>query len=180
MTTAIQTPPLQNPPAVIRTRDGRELSIASLLGRGGIYGASRASIPERPAMWRQLREEGWPIISTWIDEADVGATGDFAELWARIEREIRQAAGLMLYAEASDFPLKGALIEVGIALGAGKPVAVVAPDVEIQGPDFRPLGSWIAHPRVKVFRNRGDARQWLEHQDKWTATVLAQAGGGNR
>lgn len=117
-----------------------------------VYVASRASVPERPAMWRNLRDSGYIIVSSWIDEAGAGETVSFADLWSRVVREITSATRLVLYAEAGDFPLKGALVEVGVALGTGVPVYVVAPDVPIS-PDFRPLGSWLAHPLVTIEPN---------------------------
>lgn len=111
-----------------------------------IYIASRASIPERAALWRNYRSRGVPITSSWIDEDGDGQTADFSELWERIAQEIADADRLVLYAETEDFPLKGALIEAGIALGMGKPVTVCLPNVELEGRTFRPIGSWIAHP----------------------------------
>ncbi len=119
------------------------------LGLPTIYVASRASVPERPAMWRALRAEGALIVSSWIDESGQGETADFSELWERIESEIRSAERLVLYVEAEDFPLKGALVEVGIAIGQGKPVWVVAPGVELNVRDLKPLGSWSKHPCVR-------------------------------
>lgn len=130
--------------------------------RSAIYVASRASIPERSAMWRQLRAEGWNITSTWIDEAGEGETADFAELWQRIEGEIRAAIGVVLYAEPGDFPLKGALIEVGMAMGMGKPVACVLPGVELDGRTMRPLGSWLAHLACCRLDDLESARRWVE------------------
>lgn len=115
----------------------------------GVYVASRASNPERPAMWRELRARGWPIISTWIDEAGPGETADLGELWQRIEREIRGSRGVVLFAQAEDFPLKGALVEVGMAIGAGLPVAVVLPDGVEDWRSCRPVGSWVRHPLVQ-------------------------------
>lgn len=116
---------------------------------GPIYVASRASIPERSAMWRRLRDDyGWQITSTWIDEAGEGETADFTELWDRIMVEIGAARKLVFYAEPGDFPLKGAILEAGIALGMGKPVVVCLPGVELEGRTFRPLGSWIRHRSV--------------------------------
>lgn len=115
----------------------------------GIYVASRASVPGRAAMWRRLRGEGWPIVSTWIDEAGEGETGDFGELWARIAREVTGAAGLVLYAEPGDLPLKGALVEVGMALAAGLPVVAILPGVVLEPRSMRPVGSWLAHPNVR-------------------------------
>ena len=113
-----------------------------------IYVASRASIPARAAMWRDLRATGAMIVSTWIDEDGEGETVCFTELWERIEQEIRSADRLVLYVEAKDFPLKGALIEVGMALAMGKRVFVVAPGVTLHPRSMRPLGSWAAHPGV--------------------------------
>lgn len=116
---------------------------------GAIYIASRASIPERSAMWRRFRDhDGVDITSSWIDEAGEGQTASFAELWDRIEREIGAATRLVLYAEQDDFPLKGALIEAGIALGMGKPVTVCLPGVKLDGRTHRPIGSWIEFRRV--------------------------------
>ena len=122
-----------------------------------VYVASRASIPERSAMWRRYRKLWVPIISSWIDEAGEGETNDFAELWARIISEIGQSSVLVLYAEEQDFPLKGALIEAGIALGMGKPVYVALPGVALEGRTCRPVGSWIRHPLVRVFDKVTDA-----------------------
>lgn len=113
-----------------------------------IYVASRASLPERSEMWRWFRTAGVNIISTWIDEAGEGETGDFSELWTRIDREIALADRLVFYAEQDDFPLKGALIEVGIALGRGKPVVVCLPGVTLSTRTSKPVGSWLQHPLV--------------------------------
>ena len=113
-----------------------------------IYIASRASLWARPALWRRFRRDGVRIISSWIDEDGEGETEYFTELWDRIKREITAADRLVLYAETDDFPLKGALIEVGIALGLNKPVTVCLPGVEVQGLTHRPVGSWIEHRLV--------------------------------
>jgi hypothetical protein len=113
-----------------------------------MYVASRASVPERGAMWRRLREEGMPITSSWIDEDGPGQTADMSELWARIEFEIQSSDGLILYAEPDDFPLKGALVEVGMALATEIPIVVVAPGVHIEPRTYRPFGSWANHARV--------------------------------
>jgi hypothetical protein len=118
-----------------------------------VYIASRASIPERSAMWRKLRSDGWRITSSWIDEAGPGQTANYADLWARIEREIRAADMLVFYAESYDFPVKGALVEVGMALGMGKPVIVCMPGVELVDATLRPVGSWIRHPLVTRIDN---------------------------
>jgi len=116
----------------------------------GTYIASRASLPERSAAWRRLRDvDGWKITSTWIDEAGAGQSNDIGSLWVRIESEIAGSERLILYVEPGDFPLKGALIEVGIAIAHLIPIRVVAPGVQIDPVSFRPLGSWVCHPLAK-------------------------------
>ena len=127
---------------------------------GSVYVASRASIPERSAMWRALRAEGARITSTWIDEAGDGETACFAELWDRIMAEIGAAEKLVLYARSADFPLKGALIEAGVALGMGKPVVVCLPDVILEGRTHRPIGSWVAYRRVTRIDDVREALAW--------------------
>jgi len=113
------------------------------------YVASRASVPERPAMWKELRDRGAVISSSWIDEAGAGETLCFKELWHRINTEIFISDQLVLYVEPEDFPLKGALVEVGMALGLGKPVIIVAQGVDVVSHDMKPLGSWAKHPGVR-------------------------------
>ncbi len=114
-----------------------------------VYVASRASLPERAALWRKMRDEdGFLITSSWIDEAGEGESADMGELWERIGKEIRRSSTLLLYAESDDFPLKGALVEAGIALGLGMRVIVCLPGVDVTERSCRPIGSWISHPLV--------------------------------
>lgn len=115
----------------------------------GTYIASRASLPERSATWRRLRDvDGWKITSSWIDEAGAGQTSNLGALWARIDEEISRSERLILYVEPDDFPLKGALIEVGMAIAHRIPIRVVAPGIVLDPVSFRPIGSWVRHPLV--------------------------------
>ncbi len=143
-----------------------------------IYIASRASIPERSAMWRRFRDqEGVDLTSSWIDEAGEGETASFAELWDRIECEIAGSTRLVLYAEQDDFPLKGALIEVGMALGMGKSVTVCLPGVRLDGHTHRPIGSWIECRRVS---RCDDIRAALHIQDRPVALDRAHRSAPGR
>ena len=109
-------------------------------------------------LWRFARAAGAPIISSWIDEAGVGETDELGELWVRIHREIASATHVIVFAEAGDFPLKGALIEAGMALAANKPIRLVlGRDVVIEPRSCRPIGSWINHPLVGRFGSLEDA-----------------------
>lgn len=114
------------------------------------YVASRASLPERGAMWRRLRASGVAIRSSWIDEDGPGQTVSMAVLWERISTEVATSTGYVLYVERSDLPLKGAFVEAGLALAHGLPIGIVCPD--IRGEDrARLLGSWVQHPTVQFY-----------------------------
>ena len=134
----------------IQEPDDRGSGMEASKSRRGIYVASRATVPARVKLWRDFRADGWPIISTWIDGDVDGADGDFGELWTRIQREVTGAAALILYVEPEDLPLKGAYVEVGMALAAGVPVYVHIPGIVLEPRSMRPLGSWLAHPLVRV------------------------------
>ena len=91
------------------------------VAREAIYVASKTKYA---AMWRELRYQGMPIISTWIDEAGKGETQSWADLWQRCVSESARATGFIIYGREGEV-MKGALVEVGTALGAGVPVAIV-------------------------------------------------------
>lgn len=114
-----------------------------------IYVASRASIPARGVMWRELRTDlvNAEISSSWIDQDGPGQTPSMPEHWARIETEIRRSVLLLLYVELADLPLKGAFVECGMALARGIEVRIIARGFT---PEEYPrlLGSWVAHPLV--------------------------------
>jgi len=97
------------------------------MAKGGIYVASKAFLGP---MWRALRDNGLPICSTWIDESEPGQTSDWAALWVRCVREASEADCVLCYAESGEV-LKGALVEVGIALGHGIPIIWVGPELSV-------------------------------------------------
>src|SRR5260221_2145966 len=117
-----------------------------------IYAMSRT---RHAPMWIGFRARGIPIISTWMDEKDDNLT----VLWSRIVAEMRQARQAILYVEPLDFPLKGALVEVGIALAFNVPVSVVSPGIELDE-RYRPLGSWVTHPLVSFYDTLDTAFGW--------------------
>lgn len=128
----------------------------------GTYIASRASLPERASAWRHLRDvDGYLIISSWIDVViqpqNADDTKPLHDIWENITHEVTTAERVIVYAEPDDFPLKGTLVEVGMALAVGTPIYLVLPGVEIDPETFRPIGSWINHPLVKLVDSMDEA-----------------------
>ena len=105
----------------------------------GIYIASRV---RHAPKWHELREQGTPITSTWIDSGD-GPDIDMRGIWYRCIDEASKSVATVLYREDDEL-LKGALIEAGAALGAGKPVYTVG----FNGPEDMKIFSFLYHPMV--------------------------------
>ncbi|WP_201829673.1 hypothetical protein [Microvirga zambiensis] len=89
-----------------------------------IYTASKTSHADK---WKALRADGWNVISTWIDEAGIGETECFTDLWHRCISEAAEADYLIVYREPGEV-LKGAFVEVGAALASGRPVLAIGCD----------------------------------------------------
>jgi len=104
-----------------------------------------ASKTKHAASWLKLREQrpDVQITSTWINEAGEGQTADYAELAQRCIDEVKQADFVLLYC-ASDEVLKGALVEVGVALALGK-------DIRCVGDSFTLSRVFCRHPLWKWF-----------------------------
>lgn len=89
-----------------------------------IYMASKTA---HAWLWRRLRADGFPIISTWIDEAGKGETACFTDLWRRCVDEAASADAVIVYRQPDEV-LKGAFVEVGAALAVGTPVYAIGCD----------------------------------------------------
>ncbi len=100
-----------------------------------------ASKTKHAPKWRALRDAGVPIVSTWIDEAGEGETSDYSDLWERCIREAVSAAVCIVYREEEE-TLKGALVEMGAALAAGREVRWIGPPVSM---------SLMHHPLIRTF-----------------------------
>lgn len=86
-----------------------------------IYTASKTKHAHK---WRALREQGFNVISTWIDEAGLGESESLEDLAHRCISEASGADLFILYCEPGDV-LKGALMELGAALASHAEIYVV-------------------------------------------------------
>lgn len=111
-------------------------------------------------MWQKARlERGWRIASGWWLDADWPHP---IYPWIRMDRELNVSDGVLLYLTGKDLPEGEALIEVGMALGAGKPVAVVMPERDTSDRGvWREVGAWMTCPGVEAFSELEAARSWL-------------------
>jgi len=113
-----------------------------------VYIASKAKYR---AEWRALRAKGYDIISRWIDTPDeyIGTTIgesdlDYSDLWTAIVQDVYYCNMLIVVIRPGDV-LKGALVEVGIALATDAEIWVVGAQE-----DIRANGTWVAHPKINV------------------------------
>lgn len=107
-----------------------------------IYVASKA---KHGAFWRRLRERGYPICSSWIDESEPGQTTDWPGLWSRVVSEVSESDCLIHLLFPGETP-KGALVEVGVALARGVPVYWVGREYQC-----------CAHPLVTMCKTLNEA-----------------------
>jgi len=106
-----------------------------------VYVASKV---KHAAMWLKLRQQGYAITSTWIDDVGKAQTKGYAELAARCLKEIQNADALILFCQPGEI-LKGALIEAGAALALGKQVFCI-------GKNHTLSEVFKSHPNWKTFK----------------------------
>lgn len=129
------------------------------LYRPKVYTASK--LPDRQ-VWLHMREDpDWDFVdftATWIDDPAVGielAGGEcppeeLRASWSGNLRDVRGSDFILLYGRNA--PLRGALIECGVAIALGIPILAVALD---------PSHTWSFHQSVTRFDTFREARQHL-------------------
>lgn len=92
--------------------------------------------------WREARDEGLNLISSWVDVGKIDQARDFRDLWVKCISEVRAADLLILYCEPGD-TLQGCLVEIGAAFASGLPVYCIGRCSSIDS-DFKyhPLWNW--------------------------------------
>ncbi|HEX2859549.1 MAG TPA: hypothetical protein VHP58_05085 [Alphaproteobacteria bacterium] len=92
-----------------------------------IYVCSKvAEIP----LWQDLRAQGLPIISRWIDLPDFVENNREAadNLWHEmIAPDMRRATDMLVFQRRRTDMFKGALLEIGMAMGHQLPLMVASP-----------------------------------------------------
>lgn len=115
-----------------------------------------ASKTKHMSMWNGFRTRGYPIVARWLDFV---GTPHYSMLWQGISLDVTASCGVVMYVAPNE-TLKGALIEVGMALGQGKRVAVILDRVPIDDA-YDPIGSWLSHPFVRIVRTIDDGFEWV-------------------
>lgn len=78
--------------------------------------------------FRHLRDSvGLPVQSRWIDlgQDDPIVTDNKQLLWQMCYEDVRDSDFVLLYSEAESEEQRGALVEIGMAYGMGKPVYAI-------------------------------------------------------
>lgn len=113
--------------------------------RPTIYTASKI---HNAALFRTLRMNypEFEFTARWIDldqHEGTATTLDFRRFWIIDVADVCRSDFVLVYANTSDEPLRGALVEAGVAIGRGIHVLAVG--------DARCFGSWHNHPFVERF-----------------------------
>lgn len=107
-----------------------------------------ASKLRHAARFRAMREHwsacGIDLHARWFDQAEIELASeptpeDFHIFWLVDEEDVKSSDAVVIFGEADD-KLRGALVEAGIAIGAGILTIVVG--------DSEDFGSWQHHPHV--------------------------------
>lgn len=150
---------------ITRLRDQLK-HLSSALGEkvnasSGVYIASKA-VAHGPR-WKKLRDDRFPIISTWIDESAPDATLDWPDLWDRCLSEATSAEVLIVYREPGEV-LKGAWVEVGAALAAGVKVIGVGIDEFSIAKSGKILLCSTMHEALETARGIMDGNAYLREE----------------
>lgn len=117
-----------------------------------IYVASKAKYGP---MWRSWRDAGIPISSTWIDSYEPGKIQDWDLFWSSCVSEVKVADAVVLFVPELTEIVKGAFVEVGVAIACGIPVFSVS--------DFNNQMSFTSHHLVSRCLTLSEAFLRLGH-----------------
>ena len=129
-------------------------------------------------MWRKLQQEVPHVFfnARWIKRAEKESDlkeDDFRDLWKECQQDIHDADVLLVYAEDGDH-LKGALVEVGMALSRTVKVILVTPvkDKHVYGTWMHADGvEWVTTMEEAMDLLYGMTDKGLRERGPWT-TIL--------
>jgi hypothetical protein len=131
----------------------------------GIYVLSH---PKHAAVWRKYKREGYPIVSTWVDDPHMQESrSKYIPNWLVVEKEIEVCSCAFIYSSCDDLP-NNLLIEVGMFIGYHKLIYSLG--------TFRGMARMIDYPQFlyKEFPN-WDIYRTLNACKDWDNTGLAEA-----
>ena len=121
-----------------------------------VYTASKLEEYKR---WLQIQKEhpGVYFHARWIKHMEIG-TPDRSEraqeFWLQDQEDVESADVLLLYETPGGRPLKGGLVEAGMALSKGVPVIAVG--------NVENIGNWVYHPGVTLVDTLEEALKLLD------------------
>lgn len=127
-----------------------------------VYTASKI---DKAPMWKSLMHDpDWSHVffhSRWVKSVLTNKLADVspdnaARAWIEDLEDVKSADYLLVYGESGEH-LRGALVEVGVALSETVPVIAVG-----EHPSF---GTWQYHPLVIRLNSLNTAADYLKHQD---------------
>jgi hypothetical protein len=128
----------------------------------GIYISSKVKHASR---WRNFKEIGLPIISSWIDITPPNIIWN--ELWHQCIIDIKNADVLICYMEDGE-TYSGVLAEIGMALYSNTTIMIVCSDVMYE------KHSILKHELVKRFSTIYEAfreAQYCRNVEKWDEKI---------
>lgn len=121
-----------------------------------IYMASKA---RHAPMWIGLRNEGWNIISKWIDVWEKGAIEDWSSHWEGCIHEAARAQFTIAFVLRGE-DMKGALVEVGAALAWNRTVIFVGETDYLAEKRY----TMFEHPLVVTMSSLDGALAYIEQR----------------
>lgn len=114
-----------------------------------IYPASKL---HHGKQWRDLCATSSKFIfhARWLKHNMIGtpdAPGEAEEFWRQDIQDVMSADAVMVYSEENE-PLRGALVEAGVALACGIPVYVIGDSIS--------YGTWQYHTGVTRVKSLSD------------------------
>ena len=117
--------------------------------------------------FRQLRDElGFPVNARWIDLEPDNPIVMYRKdrLWQMCLEDVTQSDFLLLYCGDENEEQRGALVEIGMALAAGKPIYAIGHCKSIRPNSISDVA--FTHHRLWT---------WLETDDLFQGTIQALA-----